>query len=148
MQVSQRILIRADLIEDGGIDPPDLLLREPSAGVQHRITVQLDGAFTVDEVLLRCLAREKIKLPLRFVLCGQRAMTHVDPRGRVGDGWPVVDIALREGRGAASFHRLTQSLNRVIESGGQIAWISPPAIVILSRYDSRESGPTRRIEER
>ena len=66
----------------------------------------------------------------------------------VGDGWPVVDFDLREGRGAAvSFHRLTQSLNRVIQSGGQIAWISPPAIVILSRYDSRESGPTRRVEE-
>ena len=28
----------------------------------------------------------------------------------VGDGWPVVDIDLREGRGASvSFHRLTQS---------------------------------------
>src|SRR6516165_8726127 len=54
-----------------------------------------------------------------------------------------------QGRGAAvSFHRLTQSLNRVIQSGGQIAWISPPATVILSRYDSRESGPTRRVEER
>ena len=67
----------------------------------------------------------------------------------VGDGWPVVDIDLREGRGAAvSFHRLTQSLNRVIQSGGQIAWISPPAVVILDRYDSRESGPTRRVEER
>src|SRR6516225_8463774 len=67
----------------------------------------------------------------------------------VGDGWPVLDIDLREGRGAAvSFHRLTQSLNRVIQSGGQIAWISPPAIVILRRYDSRESGPTRRVEER
>ena len=67
----------------------------------------------------------------------------------VGDGWPVVDIDLREGRGAAvSFHRLTQSLNRVIQSGGQTAWISPPAIVILDRYDSRESGPTRRVEER
>ena len=77
MQVSQRILIRADLIEDGGIDPPDLLLREPSAGVQHRITVQLDGAFTVDEVLLRCLAREKIKLPLRFV--GTRRRRLVPP---------------------------------------------------------------------
>ena len=67
----------------------------------------------------------------------------------VGDGWPVVDIALRKGLGAAvSFHRLTQSLNRVIQSGGQIAWIYTPAIVILSRYDSRESGPTRRVEER
>src|SRR5215468_6129697 len=67
----------------------------------------------------------------------------------VGDGWPVVDIDLREGRGAAvSFHRLTQSLNRVLQFSGQIAWISPPAIIILSRYDSRESGPTRRVEER
>ena len=67
----------------------------------------------------------------------------------VGDGWPVVDIDLREGRGAAvSFHRFTQSLNRVIQSGGQIAWISPPAIVILSPYDSHKPGPTRRVEER
>ena len=67
----------------------------------------------------------------------------------VGDGWPVVDIDLREGRRTAvSFHRLTQSLNRLIQSGGQIAWISPPAIVILSRYDPRESGPARRVEER
>jgi hypothetical protein len=44
----------------------------------------------------------------------------------VGDGRPVVDVDLREGRGAAvSFHRLTQNLNRVIKSARQIAWISP-----------------------
>src|SRR5215471_3790550 len=118
-------------------------------GVQQRITVQLDGTFAVDEVLLRLPAPEKIKLPLRFVLCGQRAMAHVDHRGPGRRRSAVVDVDLREGHGAAvSFHCLTQSLNRVIQSGGQIAWISPTSHrnfepVRLARIRSG----ARRVEE-
>jgi len=91
-----------------------LLFRKTAAGIEQRITVELDASFAVKVVLIGFPAREEIQLALDLVFRGKLPVTHVDHGSAVGERRPIADLDFRQDRVAlAAFDQLSQRLHRI-----------------------------------